>query len=84
MIKTAANEKIYKGYLCGSLVHTETSGMAHGSILNDIMLLRAMRRLLNFLPLSKDRSSLPIANHGDVFEIHSTQRKYYWIFKNRR
>jgi propionyl-CoA carboxylase beta chain len=46
--------------LGGSKVHTSKSGVAHGAFANDVEALRAMRKLLDFLPSSHDKSTLPV------------------------
>jgi propionyl-CoA carboxylase beta chain len=60
VVKTVTNETIDKEGLGGASVHTAKSGVAHGSFANDVMALRAMRTLLDFLPSSNDKSTLPI------------------------
>ena len=68
VVKTVTNEDVTKEDLGGSRVHTTKSGVAHGSFENDIMALRAMRRLVDFLPSSNDKSTLPqkdITDPGD-------------------
>lgn len=59
VVKTVTNEDVTKETLGGASVHTTVSGVAHGSFPNDIAALRAMRRLLDFLPLSNDKDTLP-------------------------
>ena len=70
VIKTVTNEKVDKEELGGTSVHTTKSGVAHGSFPNDVIALRAMRRLLNFLPSSNEPSTLPdtSANNSDLFK----------------
>ena len=68
MVKTVTNEDVNKEDLGGASVHTTKSGVAHGSHPNDIAALRAMRRLIDFLPSSNDKSTLPqkdITDPGD-------------------
>jgi propionyl-CoA carboxylase beta chain len=65
VVKTVTNETIDKEGLGGASVHTTKSGVAHGSFANDVMALRAMRTLLDFLPSSNDKSSLPIKEVTD-------------------
>jgi propionyl-CoA carboxylase beta chain len=60
VVKTVTNETVTKEELGGSKVHTEKSGVAHGRFPNDVAALRAMRRLLDFLPSSNDKSTLPV------------------------
>ena len=60
VVKTVTNETIDKEGLGGASVHTAKSGVAHGSVANDKMALRAQRTLLDFLPSSNDKSTLPI------------------------
>ena len=58
-MKTVTNEDVSKENLGGASVHTAISGVAHESFPNDVAALRAMRRLLDFLPLSNDKNTLP-------------------------
>ena len=50
VVKTVTNEDVTKENLGGATVHTTKSGVAHGHYPNDVAALRAMRRLLGFLP----------------------------------
>jgi propionyl-CoA carboxylase beta chain len=58
--RTVTNETIDKEGLGGSLVHTTKSGVAHGSYSNDIVALREIRKLMDYLPASNDPKTLPI------------------------
>jgi len=60
VVKTVTNETVTKEDLGGARVHTTTSGVAHGSFPNDVMAIRAMRKLIDFLPSSNDKSTLPV------------------------
>jgi propionyl-CoA carboxylase beta chain len=51
--------------LGGASVHTTKSGVAHDSFPNDVAAIRAMRRLLDFLPSSNDKSTLVVKNVTD-------------------
>ena len=42
--------------------------MAHESFPNDVVALRAIRRLMDFLPSSNDKSTLPIKEPTDPIE----------------
>jgi len=67
VIKTVTNEVVDKEELGGTVVHTSKSGVAHGSFPNDVIALRSIRRLLDFLPSSNDPSTLPdltLQSHG--------------------
>jgi propionyl-CoA carboxylase beta chain len=59
VVKTVTNETVTKEDLGGASVHTVKSGVAHGSFANDVVTLRAMRKLLDLLPQSNDKSTLP-------------------------
>lgn len=50
VVKTVTNEDITKETLGGATVHTTISGVAHNSYSNDISAIRAIRRLLHFIP----------------------------------
>ena len=65
VVKTVTNETVTKEDLGGASVHTTKSGVAHGSFPNDVAAMRAMRRLLDFLPSSNDASTLPIKEPTD-------------------
>ena len=65
VVKTVTNETVTKEDLGGSKVHTSKSGVAHGDFENDVAALRAMRRLLDYLPSSNDKSTLPIKEATD-------------------
>lgn len=65
VVKSVTNEDVTKETLGGSKVHTEKSGVAHGSFVNDIAAMKAMRRFVDFLPSSNDKSTLPIKETTD-------------------
>jgi propionyl-CoA carboxylase beta chain len=59
-VQTVTNETVTKEDLGGARVHTTKSGVAHGSFPNDVEAIRAMRRLVDFLPGSNDKSTMPV------------------------
>lgn len=65
VVKTVTNEDVTKKDLGGATVHTTKSGVAHGSFDNDVSAIRAIRRLLDFLPSSNDKSTLPLKPSTD-------------------
>lgn len=65
VVKTVTNETVTKEDLGGAGVHTSKSGVAHGSFANDVEAIRAMRRLLDFLPSSNDPATLPVKTPTD-------------------
>mmetsp|Transcript_24488 Transcript_24488/g.27336 ORF Transcript_24488/g.27336 Transcript_24488/m.27336 type:complete len:569 (+) Transcript_24488:98-1804(+) len=65
VVKTVTNEDVTKEDLGGSRVHVSKSGVAHGRFENDIATMKAMRRFLDFLPSSNDKSTLPIKKITD-------------------
>jgi propionyl-CoA carboxylase beta chain len=65
VVKTVTNETVTKEELGGASVHTSKSGVAHGSFPNDVAALRATRRLMDFLPSSCDKATLPFKNVTD-------------------
>jgi propionyl-CoA carboxylase beta chain len=65
VVKTVTNEDVTKEDLGGSKVHVSKSGVAHGDFENDVAALRAMRRLLDFLPSSNDKATLPVKEVTD-------------------
>lgn len=64
VVKTVTNETVTKEELGGASVHTTKSGVAHDSFPNDVAALRAMRRLIDFLPSSNDKSTLPVKENS--------------------
>lgn len=65
VVKTVTNEEVTKENLGGSVVHSSKSGVAHDSYPNDVAAIRAMRRLLEFLPSSNDKATLPVKETDD-------------------
>eukprot|EP00536_Pseudo-nitzschia_multiseries_P003446 jgi/Psemu1/284422/fgenesh1_pg.53_\ len=65
VVKTVTNEDVTKEDLGGSKVHVSKSGVAHGKFENDVAAMRAMRRLLDFLPSSNDKATLPVKEATD-------------------
>lgn len=65
VVKTVTNEDVSTEDLGGSKVHTSKSGVAHGDFANDVAALRAMRRLLDFLPSSNEKETLPVKEATD-------------------
>ena len=65
VVKTVTNEEVTKENLGGASVHTSKSGVAHDSYPNDVAAIRAMRRLLEFLPSSNDKATLPVKPTDD-------------------
>jgi hypothetical protein len=65
VVKTVTNEDVTKEALGGASTHTTKSGVAHGSFPNDVAALRAMRRLLDFLPASNEKGTMPIKKITD-------------------
>ena len=51
--------------LGGARVHTSKSGVAHDCYPNDVAAIRAMRRLIDFLPSSNDKFTLPVKETTD-------------------
>ena len=52
VVKTVTNENVTQEALGGASVHTTLSGVAHGSFVNDIVAIRALRELFDYLPLN--------------------------------
>jgi len=65
VVKTVTNEEVSKEDLGGSKVHVSKSGVAHGKFDNDVIAMNAMRRLLDFLPSSNDKETLPTRETTD-------------------
>jgi propionyl-CoA carboxylase beta chain len=65
VVKTVTNETVTKEELGGASVHCHKSMVAHDSFPNDVAAMRAMRRLLDFLPSSNDASTMPFKEPTD-------------------
>ena len=59
VVKTVTHETVTQEELGGAKVHAKKSGVAHLTFKSDIEALLQARRLINFLPLSNCKSSLP-------------------------
>lgn len=55
VVKTVTNEEVTKDQLGGAVTHTTVSGVAHDAFPNDVAAIRAVRRLMDFLPSSSNR-----------------------------
>ena len=64
VVKTVIHQDITLEDLGGSGVHSEKSGVAHFVLPNDILLLREVRRLINYLP-SNNRQKPPFLDLSD-------------------
>ena len=52
VVKTVTNEEVTQEELGGAVTHTSVSGVAHGAYENDVVALRALRELYDYLPLN--------------------------------
>jgi len=64
VVKTVIHQDITLEELGGAGVHSEKSGVAHFALPNDILLLREVRRLINYLP-SNNRQKPPFLDLSD-------------------
>ena len=64
VVKSVIHKEISSEELGGASVHTTKSGVAHFVLPNDILLLREVRRLINYLP-SNNRQRPPILDLRD-------------------
>ncbi len=64
VVKSVIHKEISSEELGGAMVHTTKSGVAHFAMPNDILLLREVRRLINYLP-SNSRQRPPILDLRD-------------------
>ncbi len=64
VVRTVTHQEISSEELGGARVHNETSGVAHFSLPNDILCLREVRRLINYLP-SNNQQTAPILDLSD-------------------
>jgi propionyl-CoA carboxylase beta chain len=67
VVKTVTHQDISAEDLGGASVHSEKSGVAHCSFPNDILCLRGVRQLINYLP-SNNRQRAPILDLRDPAE----------------
>jgi len=67
VVKTVTHQEITSADLGGARVHGEKSGVAHFVMPNDILCLREVRRLINYLP-SNNRQRPPILDLRDPLE----------------
>jgi propionyl-CoA carboxylase beta chain len=67
VVKTVIHQDISAGDLGGARVHNEKSGVAHFIVPNDILCLREVRRLINYLP-SNNRQMAPILDLRDPID----------------
>ena len=59
VVKTVTHEEVTQEQLGGAKTHATKSGVAHLTFKSDIEALLQARRLINFLPLSNQKASLP-------------------------
>ena len=64
VVKTVTHQEISSDDLGGAGVHSRISGVAHFVLPNDILCLREIRRLINYLP-SNNRQTAPILDLRD-------------------
>ena len=65
VVKTVTHQDITSEDLGGARVHSQKSGVAHFTVDNDILCLREVRRLINYLP-SSNRQRGPINDLSDA------------------
>jgi propionyl-CoA carboxylase beta chain len=67
VVETVTHKTISHGELGGAGIHSEKSGVAHFVMPNDIICLREVRRLINYLP-SNNKQRAPILDLSDPVE----------------
>jgi propionyl-CoA carboxylase beta chain len=67
VVKTVTHQEITSAELGGARIHGEKSGVAHFVLPNDILCLREVRRLINYLP-SNNQQKPPILDLRDPLE----------------
>jgi propionyl-CoA carboxylase beta chain len=67
VVKTVTHQEISSDDLGGARIHGEKSGVAHFVLPNDILCLREVRRLINYLP-SNSQQKPPILDLRDPLE----------------
>jgi propionyl-CoA carboxylase beta chain len=63
VIKTVTHEEVTKDDLGGAITHSETSGVASFVAADDVSALRALRKLLSYLPSNNSEMPPVIQNH---------------------
>lgn len=64
VVKTVTNEEVTQEELGGAVTHTTTSGVAHGAFDNDVLAIRAVREMYDFLPLN-NKDEAPVRHTSD-------------------
>lgn len=64
VVKTVTHQEISADELGGAQVHSTVSGVAHFALPNDIICLREVRRLINYLP-SNNKQRAPLLDLSD-------------------
>jgi len=59
VVKTVTNEEVTQEVLGGAETHTSVSGVAHGAFENDVVALKAVRELFEYLPLHNKDTVVP-------------------------
>lgn len=75
VVKTVTHEDVTQEELGGAEVHCSVSGVAHGSFDNDLIALKQIRRLYEFLPLN-NKDSVPIKLTHDQKERQEKSLRY--------
>lgn len=75
VVKTVTNEDVTQEELGGATPHTTVSGVAHGAFDNDVIALREIRNLFDYLPLSNTDKPEPVPTN-DVRDREEESLRY--------
>ena len=75
VVKTVTMEEVTQEQLGGAETHCSVSGVAHGSYENDVMALRQIRELFEYLPLN-NRDGPPVRRTTDFKERIEESLRY--------
>eukprot|EP00598_Pedospumella_elongata_P003116 CAMPEP_0184966800 /NCGR_PEP_ID=MMETSP1098-20130426/368_1 /TAXON_ID=89044 /ORGANISM="Spumella elongata, Strain CCAP 955/1" /LENGTH=525 /DNA_ID=CAMNT_0027488143 /DNA_START=92 /DNA_END=1669 /DNA_ORIENTATION=+ len=74
VVKTVTQEDVTQEVLGGADTHTSISGVAHGAYENDVVALKGMREIFDYLPLSNKDTPAPRPTHDSRHRIEESLR----------
>jgi propionyl-CoA carboxylase beta chain len=77
VVKTVTQEEITQEELGGAETHTQVSGVAHGAFENDVIALKQLRELYEFLPLN-NKEKPPVRSTEDP-RLRSEESLRYFV-----
>jgi propionyl-CoA carboxylase beta chain len=85
VVKTVTQEDVTQEVLGGAETHTSISGVAHGAFDNDVVALKALRDIFDYMPLNNKDVMTPKPTEDSRFREEAALRyekeknKYWWI-----